>query len=659
MRGRVNIDQSPAPLERWPDVNDALMSSDDATLFRARKKAMELYFVNESIAEIERITGVCRTSLGRMARKCLGMANDGRIFGFRALIPYLRTQKNQRTSPFQDKRQHQQGGQAGALRALLDKFPDIERTLNDKLLQASKVRKVYAHSIEAQSLHRIFLQCVREKNLGQSDWPFNTKHLGKRSIQKYMKDVLDRNFAKSVLLQKDSVAKAHLAVGTGHGTLLKFQDPYDAVEIDAYKMDASMTVAFQNPGGTETDVPLDRIWLIAMVDRASTAILSYKVVFRSEVSSNDVVRVISDSVTCRWTPMKLGFSMQYGLDAGLPSGVISGADGACWSLAFFDGALAHLAEAIHENVRKTLGFSITWGAAGHFERRPNVERTFRKIADQVFKRLPSTTGANPFNGRAKDPGKKAVRYRIRADEVQQVLDVFIAQHNATSTEGLYNLTPLDHIKSFIENSEFPLMLRKVPCHAKEKARRILTTSEATVRGDRKGGRRPYIQIDRVRYTSPHFSELGHLIGSKVIIEVDEEDMRQIKIFLQSGGELGFLTAQGKWSQTRHSRTTRKAINSAVNKRIISMSEMEDPVEAYMAHLSKTQRAKPGKAVISPRQATEATRLAQESGLPLKLVVSKEDSLPPESEIRRLTEAPRSLFAVPEPVQRKVKVKNHS
>lgn len=354
--------------------------------------------------------------------------------------------------------------------------------------------------------------------------------------------------------------------------------------------------------------------LIVVVDRASTAILSYRVVYRSEITADDVVKVIRDAVTARWKPMELTVPFFYPPGGGLPSGVIEEAYGACWNTTLFDGALAHLAEAVHDRVRKTLGFALTWGAVRHFERRPNVERTFEEIAKDIFKRLPSTTGSNPYNGRAIDGESKALRYKIRAAESEQMLDVYIAQHNVTPSEGISFLTPIDFIRYFAEQKSQSFWFRHLPKDVMDKAVLFAKAVLVTVRGNIESGRHPYIQLDRCHYTSPLLVQLGNLIGKKILIEIDEEDMRQVKAFMPNGAELGYLTAKGKWSVTKHSRRTRLAINSLLNKRVITLSEHADPVHIYLKHLSTHGKIKKNQPVISSRQATDMTRVSNESGI---------------------------------------------
>ncbi|MCI2807705.1 hypothetical protein [Eoetvoesiella caeni] len=631
------------------------MSPEQARKFAAHKEAMQLYFADERVDDIVHRTGVPRRNLARMAKKCLLEAPDGRIFGFRALIPYIRTSCYQRHAQVQDKRQHQQGGQAGALGATLVRFPDLEDELVKCIKQDSKHKQIPENKLRAKDLHRLFIQCVKGKGVSESEWPFTTQYLGVRTIQKYMNRVLNDNFSRSVFSREGSAAKAHMNVGTGHASFLTFEEPYDAVEIDAYKLDAHFTVAFETPEGTETEVLLERLWLVAAVERASTAMLAYDMVYRSEVTADNILKVIRDALTKKWQPKALTLPLNYPPGGGLPSGIIPEAYGAVWNVLLFDGALAHLSSAVHDRARKELGCVISWGAPGHFERRPNVERTFRRIADDIFKRLPSTTGSNPYNGRAPDGEVKALRYKIRANEAGQMLDVYLAQHNATPCEGISFLTPLEYIRHFLNDQYAGFVLRTLPEISKQGANMFSVTEEVTVRGSIKDGRRPYIQLDRVHYTSPVLVELGNLIGEKMFVEIDEDDMRQVKAFLKNGAELGFLTAKGRWAESKHSRRTRKAINSLVSKRILIISEFDDPVRVYLSHLS-VQNKQRSTSPIPRKQATDATRVAKEANLPLKIGAT------PTRQTNRVSDIPaisavaprRSLMDKDPPVLRLVK-----
>ncbi len=199
--------------------------------------------------------------------------------------------------------------------------------------------------------------------------------------------------------------------------------------------------------------------------------------------------------------------------------------------------------------------------------------------------------------------------------------MYFAQFNATPTAGLSHLSPLEFIRYFAENDEPHFLVRHLP--------RTVTASplipclrECIVRGGARTGRRPYVQIDQVRYTSYLLGETAALIGKKISVDIDDEDMRQVKAYLSNGAELGFLKASGRWSQTKHSRKTRKAINSLIHRRILVLSEFDDPVQVYLRYLSLPKKNGGQTPVPPPRKALEALRVSREGELPLTILPTK-------------------------------------
>jgi len=281
-----------ADYKTWRSVNESILPEEKRKKYISNKLAVEMYISGSTYSEIERVTGVKSTSLIRMLKRCMAISSDGFQWGYRALIPHERVTKYKRRSTVSCKPREARGGMAGALGALLERFPDIDVELIDQVLKLKKSAKIYENKISSVILHRVFLSILREKGVRDTEWPFNTKQLGKKSIQTYMKSVLDNNFNRGVRARGNNTAKAHLPLGGNEESLMVFNEPYDAVEIDAYKIDAFMSVYFDTPEGTKVPVRLDRLWLVAAIDRASTCILSYEVVYSSEVSSRNVLNVI-------------------------------------------------------------------------------------------------------------------------------------------------------------------------------------------------------------------------------------------------------------------------------------------------------------------------------------------------------------------------------
>jgi putative transposase len=331
------------------------------------------------------------------------------------------------------------------------------------------------------------------------------------------------------------------------------------------------------------------------------------------VSAGDVAAVIRDAICRRWTPKPLTIgTLQYPKEGGFPSGVIPAAEGALWSVTMLDGALANLASKIHETVRRATGFVINWGPPGHFERRPNVERTFKRIAEDFFHRLPSTTGSNPHAGRSPDASGAAKKHRLRASEMEQLIDVVLATHNAVpGSRNSFN-SPLDTLRYFLSGPTAGCMMRKLRSVATSGKRSMLRTEICTVRGGVEAGRRPYIQFENVHYTNATLGYAAGLVGTRLTIYIDEDDLRQVTAFLPNGAELGILTAKGRWGVTKHDLTTRQAIFRLVSKRILVLSEIQDPIQAYLQYLADRAVAAKKQKTPSAKDATHALKVATDA-----------------------------------------------
>ena len=616
-RNRRELFASAGPMKDWPDATGNGLPPDERLAFQQRRRALELYYAGSLVREIESATGVGASSLRYYAARCVSIAPDGQIWGFRALLPGTRLRAYVRQADFKTKLPHDRGGLAGALGALLARFSGLENDLKAELAKKKRGGSVHEFRIRPGAFHKIFLEKIRKLGVADTEWPFNTRYLGYRTVVRYMSSLLAESLDFAVHRETSS-ARAHLATGQGKKSLMCFEHPYDAVEIDSYKVDSLLTVAFSTPEGMEVDLLLERIWLIALIDVASTAVLSHNVVYRSEVTADDVLTVIRRAVAEPWTPQTLTIpGLSYPTGAGMPSGVIPETQHALWGVLLLDGALAHLSKAVAERARRELGFAMNWGPPGHFERRPNVERLFRSVHQDLFSRLPSTTGSNPFKGRAPDAEDQAVRLKIRAQDVEELLDVYFARHNITPNEGISFLDPLSYVRQSIERG---ILIRQHPGTQFPEAVFMPVQECRSVRGGRNEGRRPYIQIDRVMYTNDVLKKSPRLIGTRVVVNIDEDDLRTVEAFAPGGASLGVLMASKRWRYTRHSRRTRRAINSLIQKRLLFEAEHPDIVRGYMQYLSETKKkGKKGKtAPPSPQQATEAARLARESGLELTL-----------------------------------------
>jgi len=249
----------------WPSINIDILSIEERDRFIKASAAVKLYANGESGKEIYRRTGIISNDLPRISARCLTLASDGQILGFRALVPFLRLRPYQKKELAGEKRQEQQGGQSGSLGYVLSKFPDFQMVLVAHVRQESKYLGVSEHKISGTKLHNVFVLLLKEKIKAglypETGWPFNTKYRGLRTIQKYMRELVYVHFSRSVSKRSEADARAHLNVGKGTEPLLRFEEPFDAVEIDSHVVHVHSGVKFKTPEGTEQIVPIERFWV--------------------------------------------------------------------------------------------------------------------------------------------------------------------------------------------------------------------------------------------------------------------------------------------------------------------------------------------------------------------------------------------------------------
>lgn len=230
-----------------------------------------------------------------------------------------------------------------------------------------------------------------------------------------------------------------------------------------------------------------------------------------------------------------------------------------------------------------LGFSINYGQLKRPDRRAQVEGFFRQTCQRFMHLLPSTTGSHPGKGRSDSPEENAQKYQIDVEEAEQVLDVFVAAYNITPRRGhTFSLSPVEIIDQYFNNDEliFPRLLSGSISAAGLGSR----TRTCVIRGRIEKGGRPYIQLDKARYTSPELAGRPDLIGKKVLAIINPKDYRILEIFHLTGELFGTVRVQGIWSKTRHSITTRKLINGAIGKRVFECALVDDVVLAYRHYL---------------------------------------------------------------------------
>ena len=521
----------------------------------------------------------------RVMNRCVKIAPDGRLWGWRALVYEVRIEDYRREElPVNGS----DIGFAGSFSCLLREYPEIKKKIIAEARKIPRELTVFERNKRVVDMHDDFLVWCHEAGIAAYQYPLFTADRGLRSLCAFMNMLIDENYAS---VAKDRFGKdAHhraTSVGGGEAPYRLAVVPYDVAQMDAHQLHCVGTVKVPTTSGW-THVPIRRVWIIVICDVVSEAILGYEVIFRRQPNSAHAQAAAMCALGV-WKPRELIVrGMSYRPGAGLPSGVIPETAGAAWSILQVDNALMDFSKRICDGVAKRVGCALMWGGIERWEGRPAIENIFGRLEARGFSRLPSSTGTNNQDPTIDDPNKAAVESRLEMAELLDLIDVVICDYNAHHI-GSMGKSPLAVLRDYVASQGTLCLLRKLPPAGGGQVELDVSVEECTVRGSRSRGERPYIRLDRERYTGPVLREAWNLIGRKIIVHVRDKDYRTVRAFYDDGRELDVLTVMGRWREVPHSREERKLVNSMVNGGELLIPPHVNPVTALRGHLSQKAR----------------------------------------------------------------------
>lgn len=550
-------------LQSWAEFDASALTIEKRAVYLSRRRAIEMYCQHAAIADIEVQTGVYRSQLYRLINRCVRTHEDGRIFGFRALVPYSRVTKYDRVAQLRIFPLGGSRGTAGAFQTLLQSHPTliewIDQQIRHKrvsLLQISTDDGLRTRLNGLKSLHFNFLRECRTLHVQANDYPFNTERMGIRSLASYTHDQCLQTFART----------AHLAGATHLKGLPKDMQAsapparqiLEVVEFDGHRLDVRLKVVVKDPLGFEQEFEIERIWLLVIIDVCTRAVLGYHVSLNREYSRYDVIRTIESALEPHREHVFTLPGVGYGGLGGFPSTKIPELGFATWQWFKLDNAKANLSDDVRHALADFIGCFIDAGPAHTPDDRPYIERFFGSIASSLSSRLPGYTGSNARDlRRALADPKGNLRLYVSLDELEELLEAALATYNSTPHNGLNGRTPLEAVEHSLHACG--AMLNWLPASKRKTLCLMHTPRLATVRGYIHQGQRPHINFHGVRYTNALLASTAVFLGQELRLYYNSEDLRTVRAFSDDGAEIGVLKAQGAWGEIVHDLKLRQEI----------------------------------------------------------------------------------------------------
>ncbi|MGF6383339.1 putative transposase [Paraburkholderia atlantica] len=602
----------------WPTVAYTELDQPARRKFDARQQAILRYIRGEPIRTIEESTHFNRRQLYRWLERAQTTYPDGRPFGFRALIHYVRIAEYGRVREVQVRGERGSRGAAGALAQLLERYP----TLTGWLLLQVKQRKVLLEQVHTdgylrtrlrglQSLHDNFLRQCRAIGLTAADYPLNTADHAIRSLSRRLKAEMLRSFGTAAR----SAGATHLK------GLPRVDDigppaasrPYQVVEFDGHRLDVRLKVVVRDPLGFVHEFEMERVWLLVIIDVCTRAVLGYHIAL-GEYSRYDVIKTIENALTPHRPRTFTIPGLAYGPHDGFPSGHMPELAYVTWEWIRLDNAKANLANETMTALCEFVGCLADAGPKHSPDERPYIERFFGTIATRLSSRLPGYTGSHIRDlRRALSDPKGDLRLYVSLDELAELVEYAVSGYNGTPHRGLNNATPLEAMEYFVRGRD--TMLVWLSEHQRRALCLMQSARQCRVRAYLEQGVRPHINLFGVRYTNRVLATSTQLIGQHLLIYMNADDLRSVRAFLADGMELGVLEAQGAWRVVPHNLKLRQHILRQAGKRRRPTSPDLNPIEAYIDE-KRTQAKKSRKAATELAHATRLLASAPTVHTPL-------------------------------------------
>ncbi len=613
MANRPRLDRDSLRVSEWPHVDDRALAGHVQAMYRRRRDAVRAYAAGEPMANIL-ATGVDRHTLRRLLARALRPHPDGRLWGWRALVPQVRVKSYERQSA-PKVLVHTKAGNAGAFSQLLARFPELQASLRHEL---SARRVTLEPGGERGRLKGVkaaaerFRQACRGLGLTARDYPLNQKDKAVRSLARTLRGWMDLDLPLAA-----QVAGVRIKPSSALRSLPEraAMVAFDTVEFDAHKMDLRLKVVDVDPTGGEQVWEIERVWLLAIIDVATRCILGWTLSLARECNRTHVVETIQRALTPHKRPTLSLPGLRLLPEGGFVSDSIEATRFACWRQMRLDNARAHLATTSLDVLCETVGCTADFGPAYQPDDRPFIERFFGTVTQTLSRRLPGALpgpeGARAALARLRKL-KDTTRLLVTVQELDELLAVFIWNYHGTPHASHGGHTPLSVMRRHVLGeathapgaTPHPLRLRRLPSLMQEHPALLHDPVACKVHGNVALGQRPYITFMHVRYTSKELAASQRLVGQRLRVHVDPSDLRQLTAVTEDGQILQPLLASSVWRHEPHSLWLRREFFKAKRARELDVDDDQNPIEAFVQ-----QRRR--KAARAKRAASDIARVQHE------------------------------------------------
>lgn len=274
-------------------------------------------------------------------------------------------------------------------------------------------------------------------------------------------------------------------------------------------------------------MPISAIWILAIIEVLSTAVVGWKIVVGRSYSALDVAQCFATAMR-PWEPRLLIVpDLQYVPSASMPSNLDMTTPPPMGRLTAMDNAKAHKAKLPLAAWLNAHYGVLNFGLPHVPEARPHIEQFFHRLEVGAFRRLPGGFTPHRVNQPAISTSAWSSNdHPVHLQALEDLLDVVITGHNVSPLPARQNRTPLEILSSYQNGSDYWI----APPYNEGNAKALTTTCHrVTIKGSKSSNKPVRVQFLQVDYRHPDLDKAWEMVGQSYQAMIDYEDLRTITL----------------------------------------------------------------------------------------------------------------------------------
>lgn len=554
-------------LDTWYKPAEADLAEPIRARFREACAALTVVFTGDmGITRAARAHGLCPKRLRSMVIRAPQLAQDGQPYGFRVCVPWGTYQH----IDFMGDAEIPRLAGPHSMKKLLSVHPAIAIWIDEfrQPLPPGRPPKAF------DRLHAKIIAELKRLELGDY-YPLNQADKGRRALLRFIRQ---RRVDHAEVGNLDPVQAPPSTL-----TEIFRGKPFARTEVDGHRIDIEAVLGVTLPNGGSVKRQITSMWLLVEIEVESRVIVGWVLRVGKSYNNLDLASCITKSLQ-PWKRRELMIpGLEYAPGAGLPSGTLGAYSSSRSRLVALDNARAHSALDFEQAFCRARGGMLLFGRAHEPRSRPIVEQFFSRLERGALREVPG--GFEP----ATRLGENKIRISnfspndnpIQLHAFEELLDVIIANYNATPHAALGDLSPLQYLQM-----QSPKIFAFMPDTAEEDASemgRVLVP--LTIHGNRREGVMPHVNYMYVRYRSQYLDNKWELVGKKVLARVNRHDLRSFVLMRTATTPMCAVRALAPWDRAAHDETTRAMIMQWSKSRAgFLIKDVDCAIAAYVAFL---------------------------------------------------------------------------